>query len=190
MLLLGKKWAQTPRLKRKKSGKEIVLMLDKVRIIPIRSSTNWRIWVKINSKVSHQWSAKGNYLIFSQNKSLPLPQMVISHTLIQLLLLVTKTSSLSRLRTRQMLSIKTRVLLLMARTLPTRNLRTKITTYTQSMCVSIGPELDSNVNSGTPSSLSTARSMLPSSSQATLFTEKRIVYDIIITSTDYHTFLT
>ena len=158
MLFLDKKWAQTPRLKRKKSGKEIVLMLDKVRIIPIKSSTNWKIWVKINSKVSHQWSAKGNYLIFSQNRSSLPPQMVISNTLIQLLLLGTKTSSLSRLRTRQMLSIKTRVLLLMARTLPTRNPRTKITTYTPSMYVSIGPELDSNVNSGTPSSLSTARS--------------------------------
>ena len=92
----------------------------------------------------------------------------------------TKISSLNRSLTRKMLSIKTRVLHPTARTPPTRSLKTKITTYTQSMCVSIELELDSNVNSGTPSSLSMARSTLLSYSQATLFTEKRIVYDIII----------
>ena len=92
----------------------------------------------------------------------------------------TKISSLNRSHTRKMLSIKTRVLHPTARTRPTRSLKTKITTYTQSMCVSIELELDSNVNSGTLSSLSTERSTSPSSCQATLFTEKRIVYDIII----------
>ena len=93
-----------------------------------------------------------------------------------------KTSSLNHLHTRQMLSIKikTKVLHPMAMTRQTRSPRTKITTYTLSMCVSIEPESDSNVNSGTPSSLSTARSTSPSSCQATLFTEKRIVYDIFI----------
>ena len=136
-----------------------------------------------SSRANHLGDAKGNHLIYNRSRSSP-RLTVISNTLNQLMTRLqhqeTKTSSLNLSHTRQMLSIKSRVLHPMARTPLTRSLRTKITTYTQSMYVSIEPELDSNVNSGTPSSLSMARSTSPSSSQATLFTEKRIVYDLII----------
>ena len=126
-------------LKRKKSAKEIVLMLDRVKLITIRSSINWRNWALVDSsRANHLGDAKGNHLIYNRSRSSP-RLTVISNTLNQLktrlLHQETKTSSLNLSHTRLMLSIKSRVHHPMAKTPLTRSLRTKITTYTQSMYV-------------------------------------------------------